>query len=127
MKVNDLLLGQVRAFYVRMMDSSLTLARRSAYATKVLLGPTEVTGHGTAAGTRTLMNAVNDGDLSSLTDGQMIEFITWDSVNSEYDRRSLAASVTAAATDFTSVTEPTWADVNLRDSDWANNIPDYST
>ena len=128
--VEDALLGQVRAVYIRTMDSSLTLARRRDYASKALLGPTEVTGHGTDEGTRTLFNAIDNQNFDSLWNvrgrGTPLEFLVWNNSESEYQRRNLSSSVSSAVTNFPIATIPDWNSIDILSSSWINTIPDYS-
>lgn len=121
-KVEDVILGAKKAFYIRVRNFTYSHDRRQDYAEKVLLGPSSITGHGTATATIKLFNAVAGASLTGWTRGDPLEWLVWDAADQEYDRRSLADSITSNLTNFPSASNPDFDNIDLVSESWIDSL-----
>ena len=120
-KTMNLLLGQVKAVYIKANDSDLSHALRRAYAATAIFGPSEITGHGTPEGMKTLFSTIAGITLpDDYTPGDPVSFIVLNDDSDGYDRRTAQTSITAYATDFPS--PPSFDSINLTDPSWIEAI-----
>ena len=121
--VEDMLLGAKKAFYMRMLDSTIPHARRRDFARKILFGPSEITGHGTPTGTIKLFAVVDAASYSGVwSRAAPLEWLTWNAGDGAYERRTLQASLNASRRDFPSSGVPDFMTIDLLTEAWIGGI-----